>query len=340
MKDASSLCSPAYDAVIIVSFGGPEGPDEVMPFLEHVVTGRRVPRERLTEVAKQYDLFGGVSPINSQNRALVSALGTQLAEASIPLRVYWGNRHSAPWLSETVAQMAADGVRRALAFVTSPYPSQSGCRQYLDDIAAARLHVGPGAPEIDKLRLFFDHPGWIEPWVGALTEARTKAGDDAPVLFSAHSIPEALASTCGYQAALLQTADLVAGRAGCHRWELVFQSRSGPPTEPWLGPDVSARITALAAEIDGLRTVVIAPIGFVSDHMEVLFDLDVRAASAAAEAGVRLVRAPTPGTHPRFVRMIRELIQERLEPETPRLSLGRLEPTPGCGTEGCCSAVR
>jgi ferrochelatase len=329
------------DAIVVVSFGGPEGPGEVIPFLEQVLRGRNVPRARLEAVAGHYQLFGGVSPINAQNRALVHALTAELAAHGPHVPVYWGNRNWHPFLADTVRRMADDGVRRAAAFVTSAYPSWSGCRQYRDDIARARAAVGPAAPRIDKLRLFFDHPGFVEPLAEALRAARAQAGPGAPVLFSAHSIPQVMADTSDYVAALTVTAQLVAERSGSPppSWRLVFQSRSGPPSQPWLAPDVTESVVALAGEADA---VVVAPIGFVSDHMEVVYDLDTQAAEAARHAGIKLVRASTPGTHPAFVTMVRELVAELVYPAAPRRRLGGTEtvtiPTRRCAAE-CCPGM-
>ncbi len=329
------------DAVVVVSFGGPEGPDDVIPFLEQVLRGRNVPRARLEEVAEHYHLFGGVSPINAQNRALVDAVKAELTAHGPPLPVYWGNRNWHPFLADTVRRMAEDGVRRAAAFVTSAYPSWSGCRQYRQDIARAQAEVGASAPRIDKVRLFFDHPGFVDPLAEALRAAREEAGPAAPVLFSAHSIPQAMADTSDYVAALTETAQLVADRSGAPTpsWQLVFQSRSGPPSQPWLGPDVTEAVVALAAKADA---VIIAPIGFVSNHMEVAYDLDTQAMDAARRAGIKLVRAATPGVHPAFVAMIRELVAEVIEPSAPRRRLGHLETgTLGAGRcgAGCCPAM-
>ncbi|MGI8752740.1 MAG: ferrochelatase [Acidimicrobiales bacterium] len=332
------MSAVALDAIVVVSFGGPEGSDDVIPFLEQVLRGRNVPRARLEEVAEHYHLFGGVSPINAQNRALVEALKAEVAAHGPQLPVYWGNRNWHPFLTDTFRRMADDGVRRAAAFVTSAYPSWSGCRQYREDMARAQAAVGPRAPRIDKLRLFFDHPGFVDPWAEALREAREEAGPDAPVLFSAHSIPQVMADTSDYVAALTETAQLVADRSGppAPSWQLVFQSRSGPPHQPWLGPDVNDAVRALAGKADA---VVIAPIGFVSDHMEVVYDLDTQAAEVARRVGVKLVRASTPGTHPAFVTMIRDLVAELTDPAAPRLRLGTLEGGPlGAGRCGprCC----
>jgi ferrochelatase len=309
---------PGPDALLLVSFGGPDGPDDVLPFLENVLRGRPIPRKRLLEVAAHYQRFGGVSPINQQNRALLAAL-----RDSVDVPVYWGNRNWHPLLTETIAQMRDDGVERAVAFVTSAYASYSGCRQYLDDIDAARGAVGAGAPVITKIRPYFDLPAFIEVWAEALQAARATAGLAAPVLFSAHSIPAAQAATCDYQRQLQHTARQIVERleTPAPDWSLVYQSRSGPPSQPWLGPDVVDAIRALPA---GTGSVVVAPIGFVSDHMEVAYDLDIQAAEVAQAVGVRLVRAATPGTHRRFVAMISELGTQYLAGDAPSCA------------EGCC----
>ncbi len=326
--------------MLVVSFGGPEGPADVEPFLRRVLRGRDVPEARLAEVAEHYHRFGGVSPINGHSRALVAALRAELASSGLALPVYWGNRNWAPLLADEVGRMRDDGVRRALAFVTSAYASYSGCRQYLDDIQAARAEVGPGAPVIDKLRLFHNHPGFVQTWVASLRDALDEAGDGgdgrpAQVLFCAHSIPRSLAATSAYEEQLTDTAGLVAAGAGVpgSRWRLVWQSRSGPPGQPWLEPDVVDAIGDLPA---GTRSVVLAPIGFVSDHMEVVYDLDTVAAEAGRARGLRVVRAATPGTAPGFVAMVRELVTERLEPASPRRSWGRLGPAPDRCDPGCC----
>lgn len=322
------------DALLILSFGGPEGPEDVLPFLRNVLRGRDVPDERMAEVATQYDRFGGVSPINDHNRQLVAAVRADLAAHGVDLPVYWGNRNWAPMLTDTVARMAADGVDRALAFVTSAYSGYSGCRQYREDIAAACAAVGPSAPVIDKLRLFYDHPGFVEPLADHLRAARSEAGPAAPVLFTAHSVPVSMAAGSAYVTQLRTTAALVAERSGDPppRWELVFQSRSGPPSVPWLEPDVRDALSRWAATEPA---VVVAPIGFTSDHMEVLFDLDTQAAQAAAVLGLRMVRAGTPGRDPRTVAMVRQLVAERTE-GAPRLWLGDHAPWPDACPTGCC----
>jgi ferrochelatase len=328
-----------FDALLIVSFGGPEGPDDVVPFLQNVTRGRAIPPQRLAEVAEHYVRFGGISPINAQCRQLIEALTAEFAAHDLDLPIYWGNRNWHPLLPDTLQQMRDDGIRRALAFITSPYSSYSSCRQYLDDIARAREVVGPGAPEVHRVRHYFDHPGFIEPLRRNVAMAlATVADDDAALLYSAHSIPLAMARTSDYEAQLHEVARLVtAGASLGHAWTLVWQSRSGPPSVPWLEPDVGDHLADLAAA--GTRSVVVAPIGFISDHMEVVFDLDVQAAERAAALGLRFVRAATVGAAPEFVAMIRELVQEQPDPSSPRRSLGRLGLRPACAP-GCCPAPR
>jgi len=311
-----------YDALLVVSFGGPEGPDDVMPFLRNVTAGRTVPPERLAAVAEHYATFGGVSPINGHTRRLVAAL-----EHHIELPIYWGNRNWHPFLADTLATMAGHGVHRALAFVTSGFSSYPSCHQYLDDIAAARAKVGPTAPQVDKLRVFFNHPRFIEAQADRLNPV---LDPDARVLFSAHSIPLAMAATCDYEAQLHEAAALVAEQCGVSDWRVVYQSRSGPPTQPWLGPDVSDAIADSAP-----HNVVVVPIGFVCDHMEVVFDLDVVARKRAEAAGVAFARAGTVGDHPAFVAMIGELLHERTD-RAPRRAVGRFGPRDDiCGND-CC----
>jgi protoporphyrin/coproporphyrin ferrochelatase len=294
----------AFDALLVLSFGGPEGPADVMPFLDNVLRGRRVPPERKAQVASQYLEMGGRSPLNDQSRWLVDQLRSR---ASVP--VYWGNRNWSPYLVETVGRMAADGIRRAAVFVPSAYASYSGCRQYIEDLERARHEVGPGAPEMVKIPPFYDHPGMIEPFAAGLHEARSSAGPDAPVLMSAHSIPSSAAATCDYEQQLRTAATLVSARAGelPGRWSLVFQSRSGPPSQPWLGPDVVDTLTSLPALTDAA---IVVPLGFTTDHMEVVYDLDRRASRVAAERGIRLVRSATPGGDQRFVEMILDLVSK------------------------------
>jgi protoporphyrin/coproporphyrin ferrochelatase len=324
-----------FDAVLLLSFGGPDGPDDVRPFLENVLRGRPVAPGRIDEVAGHYHRFGGRSPINDHNRALLDAMRAEFASHGRPRPLYWGNRHWSPYLADTVAQMRDDGVEQAVVFVTSAYSSYSSCRQYLDDLESARRHVGPGAPELHKLRPYFNHPGFVAPLADGLVAALATIGPGAIVLMSAHSLPSSMAATCDYEAQLLETGALVARAAGVpdDGWRLVFQSRSGPPTQPWLGPDVRDVIAELPAGTD----VVVAPIGFVSDHMEVVYDLDTDAAGAAAARGIKFVRSPTPGTDPRFVHMICQLIAEIEDPENhrPEVSGGGTPARWPC-RPGCC----
>jgi len=336
----ASAESPPYDALLLLSFGGPEGPDDVMPFLENVVRGKPVPRERLEQVAEHYDRFDGVSPINEQNRALLRAIVAELNAHGPPLVVYWGNLYWHPMLDDVVAQMAEDGVRRALCFATSAYASNPGCRRYREAIAEARRKVGAGAPPIDKLRLFFNHPGFIETMTDRLAEALVEVPesqqDAASVVFTAHSLPLSMAERCDYVVQLRETCRLVAERVGVPQWQLAYQSRSGPPSQPWLEPSVGDVAERLAAE--GTQAMVVVPIGFVSEHMEVAYDLDVELAERCAALDVHLIRGNVAGCHPRFVRMIRELIAERFDPTSPRPALGELGPAPDECPPDCCPA--
>jgi ferrochelatase len=328
-----------YDALLIVSFGGPEKPEDVLPFLENVTRGRNIPRERLLEVAEHYYHFGGKSPINDQNRALIAALRDELNAAGIKLPVYWGNRNWHPFLTDALRDMRADGVRNALAFMTSAYSSYSGCRQYRENVAAAQAEIGEGAPQIDKLRVFYNHPGFIEASAARVREALSRfAGasdsEEIHLVVSAHSIPCSMAETSNYEVQLRETARLVAEEAGIANWDLIYQSRSGPPTQPWLGPDILDHVRDLHQR--GVRNVVVAPLGFISDHMEVLYDLDTEAVDLARELGMNLVRAATVGTHPAFIRAIRQLIQERLSPGDPKLAVGRFGPNHDVCPVNCC----
>jgi ferrochelatase len=337
-----------YDAFLLVSFGGPEGPADVMPFLENVTRGRGVPRDRLAEVARHYDVFGGVSPINERCRDLLAAIGKDFTAAGLDLPLYWGNRNWHPFLADTVAQMASDGVRHAIAFVTSAYGSYSSCRQYLDDIEAARAKTGPGAPRIDKIRHFFNHPGFIGPVTQAARAAVTAlppgVQHDAWLVFTAHSVPAAMAAASGpagglYPAQLAEAARLVAGQIAAEEghersWRLAYQSRSGPPAVPWLGPDICDELADLGAR--GAPAVVVVPVGFVSDHVEVLYDLDIEAARAAERLGLPITRAATPGTDPRFASMITELVTERRGQPAQVQVLGSLPPGPDLCPNDCC----
>jgi len=328
-----------YDAVLVVSFGGPEKRDDVMPFLERVVAGRNVPRERLLSVAEHYYELGGKSPINDQVRALIAALVNQLNSRGPRLPVYWGNRNWHPLLADTLRSMAEDGIRRAVAFFTSPYSSYSSCRQYREDIAAAREEVGPEAPEIDKLRCYYNHPGFIEPMADRVREALIQISPErrakTQILYSAHSIPLGMAENCRYEEQLRESSRLVSHDVGHDRWRLVYQSRSGPPSQLWLEPDVCDVLRELKEQSD-VEDVVIAPIGFISDHMEVVYDLDHEARDIAEKLGLNLVRAKTVGTHPRFVEMIRELIEERVTGADERPALGDFGPSHDVCPTDCC----
>ena len=327
-----------YDAILIVSFGGPEGMDEVMPFLENVLRGRNVPAARMQEVAHHYELFDGVSPINEQNRKLIAALESELEANGPRLPVYWGNRNWHPMLADTLSRMADDGIENALAFVTSAYSSYSGCRQYREDIERARAIVGDRAPRVEKLRAFYNHPGFIEPNIenvrAALAQIPAERRRNTPLAFTAHSIPLAMATGCDYQAQLLETCRLIAEGTGHERWQLVFQSRSGPPTQPWLEPDICDHLRALKNA--GATDAVIAPVGFISDHMEVLYDLDTEARALCEEIGLNMLRVRTVGSHPSFVGMIRELILERLTDEPVRRFLGTRGPGHDVCPADCC----
>jgi ferrochelatase len=288
-------------------------------------------------------MFGGVSPINEQNRALLRALIGELNAHGPQVPVYWGNRNWHPLLTDAIQEMADDGIRRALAFVTSAFSSYSGCRQYLEDIQRAREQVGPDAPQIDKLRAFYNHPGFIEPMAqraaAALEQVPAQRRAAAPLIFTAHSIPAAMAASCRYEAQLREACGLVAERVGRPHWTLVYQSRSGAPREPWLEPDVRDYLAELGRQ-GATRDVVIVPIGFLSDHMEVVYDLDVEAQAVCDHFGIRMIRALLVGSHPRFAAMIRELILERIEEHPVRLALGTNGPSPDVCPADCCPAGR
>ncbi len=334
-----------YDAILVLSFGGPERSEDVMPFLENILRGKNVPRERMLEVAEHYYRFGGKSPINEQNRRLISALEAELAQHGPRLPIYWGNRNWHPMLTDTLRQMKADGVRRALAFVTSAYSSYSSCRQYREDIARAQEAVGEGAPVVDKIRVFHNHPGFVAALVDRVQDALAKIPQDrretAHLIYTAHSIPLGMAQTSDYEKQLKETGRLVADQLGRKdgAWQLVYQSRSGSSSQPWLGPDILDYLRELKAQ-GGSPDVVIAPIGFVSDHMEILFDLDTEARELCAKLGLHMLRAETMGTHPTFISMIRELILERTNEGQPRRALGVLGPRPDVCAEDCCPMPR
>ena len=329
-----------YDALLVLSFGGPEAPDEVMPFLENVASGRDIPRARLEEVAEHYLHFGGVSPINAQNRALIAALEPELAAHGLALPIYFGNRNWHPFLEDTIRRMVDDGIGRALVFVTSGFSCWSGCRQYRDDVTRAMDRLGLTDDDIafDKIRVFGNHPGFV----GAMAD-RVAAALDAfapedraavEVVFTAHSIPRSMADASDYEAQLRDACALVAAAVGIDRHRLAYQSRSGPPQVPWLEPDILDVLDDVAAS--GRRNVVVAPIGFVSDHLEVLFDLDEEATEHAAARGLRMVRAGTVGTHPDFVTMVRQLVEERTTPNPVRLALGDRGPSHDICPLDCC----
>ncbi len=340
---------PDFDALLVQSFGGPEGPEDVMPFLRNVTRGRGIPEDRLVQVAEHYQHFGGISPINDQNRALIAALQATFAEHGIDLPIYWGNRNWKPFVADAVRQMRDDGVRRALVFATSATSSFSGCRQYRNDLAAAQRVAGAGAPELVKIRHYFDHPGFVAANAAGVQDALDTLPadhrDTARLVFTAHSIPVSMNDQSGpdadglYAREQRETARLVAEtvRGPGAGFDLVWQSRSGPPQVPWLEPDINDHLLTLAT--DGTRAVVVAPTGFVSDHIEVKWDLDNEARETARSLGMEFARAATAGTHPAFVDAIRELVEEQLAGVRPR-SLGQLGL---CGIDcpdGCCPAPR
>ncbi len=331
--------SQPYDALLIVGFGGPESRDDVMPFLRNVTRGRNIPDERLLEVAEHYYHFGGVSPINAQVRELIAALKPELVSRGINVPIYWGNRNWYPLLPDTLQQMTADGVQRALAVLHAAYSSYSSCRQYQENIEAARQSVGKDAPQIDKVRAYFNHPGFISANAARLRDAlgqlSTEQRERVHVAFTAHSIPMRMADQCDYAKQLNEVGRLVAEAVGVpeSRWKLVYQSRSGRPQDPWLEPDICDHLDALKAA--GHDAVAIAPIGFLSDHIEVLFDLDDEARHKADEIGLTMVRAQTVGTHPDFVRALGDLIVARFNgPPSP--SCGLLAARPDACPVGCC----
>jgi ferrochelatase len=330
----------SYDAILIVGFGGPEGPEDVFPFLENVLRGRNVPRERMLEAAEHYRHFGGKSPLNDQVRALIAALKPELESHEISLPIYWGNRNRHPLLPDVMRQMAGDGVQRALALVLAAYSSYSSCRQYRENICSACETVGDSSPRVDKIRVFYNHPEFIAANVDRLRAALHEFPEDVRgsvhVAYTAHSIPQSMADNCDYEKQLTETCRLVSELPGvpAEGWRLVYQSRSGRPQDPWLEPDVGDHLKSLAEQ--GEKNVVVMPIGFLSDHLEVLFDLDVAAQQKAAEMGLRMVRAATVGTHPRFVAMLRELIQERLDDSLPRRAVGQYGPSHDVCPDDCC----
>ncbi len=332
---------PPYDALLLVSFGGPEGRDDVIPFLENVLRGKPVPRERMLEVAEHYDHFDGISPINGQCRELLAALRVELDAAGITLPLFWGNRNWHPLLPDTLKTMAEQGHRRVLAIFTSAYSSYSGCRQYRENIQAAQAAVGPAAPQVDKLRVFYNHPEFIAANVdrirAALQRLPSTAQSSPTLLFTAHSIPNTMADHCDYVKQLTETARLITAELDwpAERSQLVYQSRSGRPQDPWLEPDIGDAIRTHHAA--GMTNCIIAPIGFLSDHMEVLYDLDYEAQQLCDTLGVSMVRAGTVGHHPRFIAMLRELIAERLGLQSEKRAIGLYGPNHDvCPEATCC----
>ena len=330
-----------YDALLLVSFGGPDQPDDVLPFLENVTKGKGIPPERLTEVGEHYFLFGGKSPINEHCRELLTELRKDFAANDLDLPVYWGNRNWSPYLKDAIAEMEADGVKRALCIVTSAYASNSGCRQYRENLFEAR---GDTEIELNRIRHYSNHPGFIGPFAEATAEALNGAPASNHVVFVTHSIPMTMNEASGgpglgmYVRQHLDAAAEVADRAGVRSWTLAYCSRSGPPQMPWLEPDINDHLRELHE--GGTTAVVVVPIGFTSDHMEVIFDLDTEAAATARQLGMDFTRVATPGTHPDFVAMIRELVLERAAVErgehVERCSVGALGPHPDVCPVDCC----
>jgi protoporphyrin/coproporphyrin ferrochelatase len=345
--DVGTASAAGYDAVLLLSFGGPEGPDDVMPFLRNVTRGRGIPEDRLASVAEHYQQLRGISPINAANRALLAALSVEFAERGIGLPLYWGNRNWKPYVADAVRHMRDDGIQRALVFATSATASYSACRQYRSDLAQARAVAGSGAPELVKLRHFFDHPGFVTANAdgvrAALDSLPSAERDRARLVFTAHSIPVAMNDGSGpeanglYAAQHRETARLVAEsvRGPGAEFDLVWQSRSGQPGVPWLEPDINDHLRSLAAS--GVTAVVVSPTGFIADHVEVVWDLDTEARATAGYVGLHYARAATAGTHPAFVTAIAQLVEERLDGAEP-LALGSLGL---CGVDcplGCCPA--
>ena len=332
--------SDPYDAILIISFGGPEKPDDVMPFLENVTRGRGVPRDRLLEVAEHYHHFGGVSPINAQVRDLIAALERALMANGVEIPVYWGNRNWRPMLADTLKTMTDAGVKHALGVVLAAYSSYSSCRQYREDLIHARESVGAGAPVVDKMRVFYNHPDFVAPNAERVRDGLANfppaLRESCRIAFTAHSIPSSMAANSHYEKQLRETCRLVAESVGFgpERWDLVYQSRSGRPTDPWLGPDILDHIAELKnREVTAL---LIHPIGFLSDHMEVLFDLDEEASQKCDALGIAMERSATVGTHPRFVGMLVELIRERIHGDPERRAMGEYGANHDVCPLNCC----
>ncbi len=340
---AADSIRATYDALLFVSFGGPESRDDVMPFLENVLRGKNVPRERMLEVAEHYYHFDGISPINEQCRELISAIDHELKSNNIDLPIYWGNRNWHPMLPDTISELKSKGVKRVITFFTSLYSCYSGCRQYRENLFDACAAVGEGSPQLDKLRMPYNHPLLIEIQADALKKELDSLPEDkrtkAKVLFCAHSIPNAMADNCRYEEQLRETARLVADAVDCSNWELVFQSRSGPPTQPWLEPDICDRIEELHKQ-ESIQAVVIHPIGFISDHMEVLFDLDHEAKETCEEHSIEFRRAATCSHDPRFATLVRLLIEERCNPGVERVAIGKYPANHDVCPANCCLSGR
>lgn len=325
---------PPFDAVLLLSFGGPEAPEDVLPFLENVTRGRGIPRDRLDEVAARYLSFDGRSPINDECRKLLAALQAEMAERGPSLPIYWGNRNWKPMLADTVAQMSRDGIQRAVAVATSAYSSYSACRQYLDDIEHARAAVGSAAPIIEKLVPYWNHASFLETMIDHTHAALGGEQENVHLVFTAHSLPAGMAVGCDYAAELAEASRIVADAvAPSAKWDLVYQSRSGPPSQPWLGPDVRDHIRTLAA--DGVGRIALVPIGFVADHMEVVFDLDVEARAEADALGITMSRAACVGSAPRFVAGLRDLVAAHIEGRQLPV-LGNLPARTWPCAPGCC----
>jgi ferrochelatase len=349
----------AYDAILLASFGGPEGQDDVIPFLRNVTRGRGIPEERLEEVAHHYRAFGGISPINDQNRELKAALEAELERRGIDLPVIWGNRNWTPYVRDALTEANERGFTKLIAIGTSAYSSFSSCRQYREDYAIALEETGLGdTMSIDKVRQFFDHPGFVQPFIDGVKQgladvaAKGFTPEQTHVLFSTHSIPSSDAERSGpasrgfgpegaYAAQHLAVAEVVMHEAaGSENWSLVYQSRSGPPSMPWLEPDINDSIAELAGQ--GIKAVVIVPLGFVSDHMEVKWDLDTEAMETSAEHDVFAVRVPTPGVHAAYVSGLIDLVLERRDgvPVADRPAMTDLGPWYDVCRPGCCENKR
>lgn len=298
----------SFDALLVVSFGGPEKREDVLPFLENVLRGKNVPRERMLEVAEHYYHFNGRSPINDQNKQLIATLEDECRSQGIAIPVYWGNRNWHPLLSDTLKQMQAEGVRRAAVFTTSAFGSYSGCRQYREDIARAQQVAGVQKMVIEKLPNFCDRPEFIEAMADRVRAAVDELQGAEQLIFTAHSIPVSMADASPYVRQLKEASARVAAACGMNNWALVYQSRSGPPTQPWLAPDICDYLRSQQQHRTGVRSVIICPIGFISDHMEVLYDLDTEARALCDEIGLKMVRAGTAGAHPKLVSMVCDMV--------------------------------